>query len=138
MTLDDLFQKYLQAYEEAHIKKERWERFVEEDCIKAGIRAVVVALRNHLSRSLLDELVYGVMNEILASYGVEETPLQAIQRMGQEFDAAPAAAPVCEWTRIALSNHYVTGHGNRRYWDATCTMECGECHRPIKFKEGSE
>lgn len=119
---------------------------------------VVMSANVDLPRHEAVGMVYRqFINEILASDGVQGThgspeldeDARKMEAMGQDAGPtvqdlfpeafAPAAAPdVCEWTRITLSNHYITGHGNRRYWDATCTMECGECHRPIKFKEGSE
>lgn len=82
MTLDDLVNIFDDTQWAVHSRR-------------AAIRAVVAAIRDHLSNKLLDERVYGAINEILASDGEEaagtdtavtETRPEAIER------SAPAAA----------------------------------------------
>jgi hypothetical protein len=143
MTLDDLVEVYFKAwFEFTRNNKDFLPNESERN--RACIRAVVEALREAvvlkidahngcgiLATETAIDATRDVFNEILAKAEHSDADRDGVE--------PPAAAPdVCEWKRIALSNHYITGHGNRRYWDATCTMECGECHRPIKFKEGSE
>jgi len=113
---------------------------------RAGIRAVVEALRDELRREwFLDdsglESVERWMNEILASDGVEAEPTvgQRLIKAAKEAAAiakgeVPAAAPVCEWTDLGPE------------WSSSCKVRfgafastkgrffCPSCGKPISFK----
>jgi hypothetical protein len=149
MTLDDLVKLFKAA-------KVATRPYVngEHNGDRAGIRAVVTALRDEIfdargNASYGSLAIFDLFNEILGARFAEDKAAGGSARKGERADGgdlvlsntaenfkAPAADPdVCEWTRIALSNHYITGYGNRRYWDVNCTTECVECQRKIKFVE---
>jgi hypothetical protein len=129
---------------------------------RAGIRAVVEALRDELSGNWIDCSHCGnndrLFREILASDGVEagthgspelDEDARKLEAMGQDAGPTvqdlfpevftPAAAPsVCEWTDLGPE------------WSSSCKVRfgafasmkgrffCPSCGKPIKFKDGSE
>jgi len=140
MTLEDLLAQFKAGFRERlHAPLPRPEG---DEAIRAGIRAVVEALRDEGRLRDTDRL----LQEILASDGVEAAgaPTRKDGEVSGGFGSAtardaletPAAAPVCEWTRVFDS------HVNRKWrlrgcdgavshWDDVCPS----CGKPIKFTE---
>jgi|694.fasta_scaffold28940_14 rubredoxin len=137
MTLDDLLDEFKRA-----VERQPWSSALGYDARLAGIRAVVEALR---------DACYGcehhlMWDEILASDGVEAAGGN-VTNPSEGRVIAPAAAPVCEWTKDTHpddGSHYDTACG-----DAWCSILggtpkqdnysfCPSCGKPITFKEDSE
>jgi len=114
-------------------------------CRGAGIRAVVLAIRDEMSGASRLRDIERLFQEILASDGVEAEPTvgQRLIKAAKEAAAiakgeAPAGAPVCEWTDLGPE------------WSSACKVRfgafastkgrlfCPSCGKPISFKEGSE
>jgi len=154
MTLDDLMDVYFSAGATGDL------------CTRAGIRAVVEALRD--ATWSLDLAGHGPFWDGLLEDATCKKSLQVVKdRLTTEILAAapayhgavpqvpngtcremtvgytPAAAPVCEWKGFYSDGLFK--------WSITCSnMEvmrqrydeergpCGYCGKPISFKEGSE
>jgi len=87
-------------------------------------------------------------NEILASDGVDKAAGGSGQDavpgsikpsvMADGIDAAPAAAPVCEWTDVGDAWDTSCGGWHTSWATVVGKIICPACRNTIKFKEGSE
>ena len=154
MTLDDLCRIYVSAYD---AELERTEDL--GDLERAGIRAVVTALRDEIYASShmdSDYFVSDWMNEILASDGGDKAG--GSTRKTEQGDGAtgatsavatttPAAAPVrcCWWTvdrdpdgeghyETQCQNGWTLLHGKP---ELDGYSFCPSCGKPISFKEAA-
>jgi len=145
MTLDELFEKYYEAWS-AVARQTDGDR---QSAGRAGVTAIVRALRDELSKCDWDEgeNMIDALDEILGDAGAEKVAggstredgpggvEQAVPALTLATDAAPA---VCEWT----GEEYVT-------YSTSCESEhevdphkapptyCPSCGKPIAFTEAN-
>ena len=133
MTLDDLERSYDDAFHSAPWNTKSRKR--------AGIRAVVEALRDYISNR--DDVIFS-FNEILGSSEGAAGGSARKDEQKREADAGsavvpqtPAAAPVCEWPRVPQWNNFRCGCNGSiaRWFHNGPPIACGECCLPVKFTE---
>jgi hypothetical protein len=142
-TLDKLFEKYHAAW--LAVAQQAAGDRKTAGC--AGIRAVVAALQDELWTRIGCVEANDIINEILASDGVEAAGASARKDEGESVseDAHKAASPVadldaCEWVRISEMGHlthYLTPHGvTNDFYRWHPYNECSFCGKQIKLKGG--
>ncbi len=152
MTLDDLMKVYSDGFSDCLVGT--------EDGLqsrRAGIRAVVEALRDEMTRlrySLGSLAAFDTLDEILASDGEKGThgspeldeDARKLEAMGQYAGPTvqdlfpevfePAADPVCEWTPVWKDKEYRSCSADGTYSRGAREEgdRCPNCDKPISFK----
>jgi len=154
MTLDDLYGEYSLAFNNA-LKFVFVDQAAEDRAHRAGIRAVVAALRDEVCDP--NGATQFRINCILASDGEEagthgspelDEDARKLEAMGQDagmtlqdldldaYITTPAAAPVCEWLpwQHEAGKFYSMCGGLPRVGNRTERKYCPNCQRPISIK----
>lgn len=143
-TVDDLVKVFMQAADDTYAAEYIDPADTTNVAWRAGIAAVVRALRDELSKcdwdegenmiDALDEILGDAGNEKVAgvSVGNGETELDRTSGPAPATDPAPA---VCVWTDVGDKYRSACGRSHFAWTSRDGVVVCPHCKAPIKFTE---